>query len=310
MSFEFTLVTPTVPALDDLRAALPDPDTRFTQVRTDDDGAPRSALMSIPGASTRGVALLRSSDSLTLRINSFASRADAELCRDAARVLSRMTGAEITGEDGVTAQADTVDDVFGEAWVVSRLDEATIVPAMLRSGRGPITLQGTDTKYHIDLALLMSMEAEDDNAAVALLLEHFAQLQARAARGDLFVPAEFRTTAAYGSDIAFITLSPDTRTLIPNVDYAILRKDDDRAHWMPVDALRAEAGNRVWPMIDALQIEIPPLDAEAYDALIVLAGRQPDPEPPRRETGTAPPQAEEPGKPAARRGWIARLLGR
>ena len=273
MSYDLEVPTEHPPTYPTLRDAVDLPDLRCLGDAPADDAWPEGGLRLFrQGVSSRTTDVGWKDGRLRVVIRALASPEDCDLALRVAEAVAGPAGAVETDYFGAVGVAE-LRRLHGADWMNEQAASGTrVLVAMIREGRGPMSIPGPVRSCWVGTRLLDELErAGPPEALPARLTDTIRRVQ-------WDVPAGFRDAGVFVSggrdggerETRFAVWLPGEDSVIPRVDYVALRAAEGEVVMVPFGAMAALAGERGRPL-DECQLLVRGVESEAWAGIVEQA---------------------------------------
>jgi hypothetical protein len=276
VSYDLSVVVPEAPSWRALCDAVALPDLLVVAPEPADDSWPEGGLwLCREGRSTRTTEVAWLAGTLKIVIRALASPDDCDLALRVGEAAARLSGAATVEADYFGAV--DVPDLFrlhDADWMREQADSGTrSLAALIRDGRGPMSMPGPKRSCFIGERLLAELEAAGPPAALP------ERVLATMRRVQWNIPPGFREAGVFvsgksddgqGRETRFAVWLPGENLLFPRVDYVALRVTEGEIVMVPFRAVAELAGpHGTW--LDECQLLVGAINGDGWRALVARA---------------------------------------
>jgi len=275
VSYDLAVAASEAPSWRALRDAVALPDLLFVSGEPADESWPDGGLVLCrDGRSTRTTELDWQAGMLKIVIRALASPDDCDLALRVAEAAARLSGKATVDADYFGA-VDLPDlyRLHDADWMREQADSgARALAALIREGRGPMSMPGPKRSCFIGERLLAELEAAGPPAELS------DRVLATMRRVQWNVSPDFREAGVFVSggddgrrrETRFAVWLPGENLLFPRVDYVALRVTEGEIVMVPF-AVIAELAGPQGTLLDECQLLVRAISGEDWTALVARA---------------------------------------
>ncbi len=174
-----------------------------------------------PGLSTRGASVYRGEKGYEVSLSALASIADWQLAIKAAITIAEFAEDLIQPENHPEMKTKEFKELATDSWIAEQaLQGVNVITAMIRDGKGPITLFGYRGDYAVGTKLLSQLGIENDDTKTVFekLVAHFTEHQN--SLQTYFTPSRYQVDGPVGGKPEpAIIWSPEIASYIYKADW-------------------------------------------------------------------------------------------
>jgi hypothetical protein len=276
VSYDLSVVAPDAPSWRALCDAVALPDLLVVPPEPADESWPEGGVgLCREGRSTRTTEVDWQAGKLTIVIRALASPDDCDLALRVAEAAARLTGTATVDADYFGAV--DIAELFrlhDADWMREQAESGTrALTALIRDGRGPMSMPGPKRSCFIGERLLAELEASGPPAALP------ERVLATLRRVQWNVPPGFREAGVFvsggsddgqGRETRFAVWLPGEDLLLPRVDYVALRVTEGEIVMVPFRVVAELAGpHGTW--LDECQLLVGAITGDDWTALVARA---------------------------------------